>query len=160
MITIYTAVETTNPTIRNATKTTHTKHLIVKHSSTKDDDTSIMPTPTLETLSIIDIRLLHSTTVANDAILRFMILKQPSIVRYGMLNPPTSTHNWSWEHSSTAVQYALIGVYDKLHNSPKLPCLLPTFNCIACVVLSGFLMLSDSLTLVKIDDQYFDEWFD
>ena len=64
------------------------------------------------------------------------------------------------QHPSTAVPYALIGVYDKLLNPPKLACLLPLFTSIICVVLSSFILLADSFTMVKIVDRYPDEWFD
>ena len=60
--------------------------------------------------------------------------------------------------ASTAVQYALIGVYDKLLNLFKLPCLLLFFASIICVVLSSFILLTDFFTMVKIDDRYPDEW--
>ena len=63
-------------------------------------------------------------------------------------------------HPSTAVHYALIGVYDKLLHSRKLPCLLYLFTRISCVVLSCFILLADSFTMVKIDDRYPDEWND
>ena len=39
---------------------------------------------------------------------------------------------------STAVKYALIGVYDKLLNPPVFFCLFSTFNGIICAVLSYF----------------------
>ena len=76
------------------------------------------------------------------------------------IRPFVSPRNRSREHPSTAVRYALIGVYDKLLNPSKLPCLLSFFTSIICVVLSCFILLTDSCTLVKIDDRYPDEWND
>ena len=61
-------------------------------------------------------------------------------------------------HPSTAVHYALIGVYDKLLNPPILPHLLFLFHRLASVVLSCFIFPADSFTLVKIDDRYPVEW--
>ena len=54
--------------------------------------------------------------------------------------PFSSDRNRS-RHPSTAVQYALIGVYDKLLHPQKLPCLLYLFTRIICVVLSCFILL-------------------
>ena len=70
------------------------------------------------------------------------------------------TNNQSREHPSTAVQYVLIGVYNKLLNPQKLPCLFYLFTSISCVVLSCFNLLADFFTMVKIDDRYPDEWND
>ena len=61
---------------------------------------------------------------------------------------------------STAVQYALIGVYDKLLNLPKFSRLLPTFTSIVCAVLSYFGLLADYFALVKLDARYPYEWHD
>ena len=68
--------------------------------------------------------------------------------------------NQSQEHPSTAVRYALIGVYDKLLHPPKFPRLLSTFASIVCVVLSGFVILANFFILVEIDDRFPDEWND
>ena len=76
------------------------------------------------------------------------------------IRPSASDPNQS-RPPSTAVQYALIGVYDKLLHPRKLPCLLYLFTRIICVVvLSCFILLVDSFTMVKIDDRYPDEWND
>ena len=100
---------------------------------------------------------LKPTNIDTDAILSITIWNQP-IVQYRMPNrPAASTRNRSQEHPSTAIRYALIGVYDKL-NPSKLPCLLSFFPSIICVVLSCFILLADSFTMVKIDDRYPDEW--
>ena len=119
------------------------------------DDTSI--TPTLETLCTLDTRSTDPTYNDTDAILNITIWNQP-IVQYQM--PIRSTIRNRSRHPSTAVQYALIGVYDKLLHSRKLPCLLYLFTSIICVVLSCFILLADSFTMVKIDDRYPDEWND
>ena len=54
-------------------------------------------------------------------------------------------------HPSTAVHYALIGVYDKLFNPPMLSCLLILFHRLAsvgkyCLALFFLLILSPWLT--------------
>ena len=59
---------------------------------------------------------------------------------------------------STAVQYALIGLYDKLIHPRKLPCLLYLFTNIISAALACFNLLVESFALVKIDDRYPDEW--
>ena len=55
---------------------------------------------------------------------------------------------------STAVQYALVGVYEQLLlNPPKLFQTAQIYNSfIICVVLYYFILFADSSTLVKIDD--------
>ena len=54
-----------------------------------------------------------------------------------------NTCNQSRSDPSTAVQYALIGVYGKLLNPPKIPCALSIFTTnIVCVVLSCFVLLT------------------
>ena len=122
------------------------------------DDLSV--TPTLKTLCTLDTCSLNSTTIDNDAILNITIWNQP-IAQYQMpIRPLASTRNRSQEHPNTVVQYALIGVYDKLLISPKLPRLLSTLTSIVCVVLSCFILLANSFTLVKIDNWYPDEWND
>ena len=75
------------------------------------------------------------------------------------IQPFAYTHNRS-RHPSIAVQHALIGVYDKLLHPPRVSCLLPIFTRIVCVVLSCFILLADSFTLVKFDDRYSDKWND
>ena len=47
---------------------------------------------------------------------------------------------------STAVQYALIGVYNKLLHPPTFSSLISTFISIICVLLSSFVLLADSFT--------------
>ena len=144
-----------NPTARsNKTKKTRTKHRCPL--VTTKDDTSV--TPTLETLCTQDTR--SSSQTKADILLSITIWNQP-IVQYRMPIRPfiTSTRNRS-RHPSTAVQHALIGVYDKLLHPPNVSCLLPTFTRIVCVVLSCSILLADSFTLVKIDDRYPDEWND
>ena len=74
--------------------------------------------------------------------------------------PIRSTTRNQCRQPSTAVQYALIGVYDKLLNPSQLPCLLSFVTSIICVILSCFILLADSFTMAKIDDRYPDEWFD
>ena len=120
------------------------------------DDPSV--TPTLETLCTIDTRSSDPTYNNTDAIINITIWNQP-IVQCRM--PIRSTiHNRSRDHPSTAVQYALIGVSDKLLHPQKLPCLLHLFTRIICAVLSCFILLADFFTMVKIDDRYPDEWND
>ena len=119
------------------------------------DEPSI--TSTLRTLCTLDTRSSDPSNNDTDAILNITIWNQP-IVQYRIQFRP-NTHNRS-RHPSTAVQYALIGVYDKLLNLRKLPCLLSFFTSIICVVLSRFILLADSFTMVKIDDRYPDEWND
>ena len=145
------------PTVRSTTKKTCTKRLIVKHSTTKDY-TSV--TPTLQTLCTQDTRSSNQTNSNADILLSIIIWNKP-IVQYWMpiRRPFASDRNQS-RHPSTAVQYALIGVYDKLLHPWKLPCLLYLFTRIICVVLSCFILLADSFTMVKIDDRYPDEWND
>ena len=82
------------------------------------DDPSVTPTP--ETLCTFDTCSSNSTTIDNDAILNIKIWIQPI----------SFNSNRSQEHHSTTVQYALIGVYDKLLNPSKLPCLFSIFNSI------------------------------
>ena len=95
------------------------------------DDPSI--TPTLETLCTVDTRSSDPTyNDTADAILNITIWNQP-IVQY-KVPLRSNTRNRS-QHPSTAVRYALIGVYNKLDPS-ELPCLLPFFTSIICVVLS------------------------
>ena len=133
------------------TKKTRTKHQ--RLPITTKDDTSV--TPTLETLSTLDTRSSHPTNTDTDTILSITIWNQP-IVQYRM--PIRSTIRNRSRHPSTAVQYALIGVYDKLLIPSKLPCLLYLFTSIICVVFSCFILLADFFTMVKIDDRYPDEW--
>jgi hypothetical protein len=121
------------------------------------DDPSI--TPTLETLCTLDTYSLHPNTITTDTIISITIWNQP-IVQYRMpIRPFTSTHNQS-RQPSTAVQYALIGVYNKLLNPSKLPWLLSFFTSIISVALPCFILLADSFTMVKIDDRFPDEWND
>ena len=144
-----------NPTAHkhNKTKKTRTKHqrlLVI----TKDD-TSV--TPTLETLCTQDTQSSNQTDA--DILLSITIWNKP-IVQYRMpIRPSASDPNQS-RPPSTAVQYALIGVSDKLLHPQKLTCLLQLFTRIICVVLSCFILLADSFTMVKIDDRYPDEWND
>ena len=142
-----------NLTARSNTKRTHkTNQRLPTRSSTKDD-TSV--SPTLQTLCTQDTRSSHQTNLDNDAILSITIWNQP-IIQYRM--PIQSTTRNQSRHPSTAVRHALIGVSDKLLHSWKLPCLLYLFTSIICVVLSRFILLADSFTMVKIDDRYPDEW--
>ena len=76
------------------------------------------------------------------------------------IQPFASTHNQFRKHPSTAIRHALTGVYDKQLHPRKLPCLLYLFTRIICVVLSCFILLADSFTMVKVDDRYPDEWND
>ena len=149
-----------NPTTRSTTKKTQkTNQRILTRSTTKDDPSV---TSTLETFSTLDLdtRSSYPTYIDTDAILSITIWNQP-IAQYRIpIQPSAYTRNRSREHHSTAVWYALIGVYNKLIHPPKSPCLLFTLTSIICVVLSCFLSLAASFTLVKIDDQYPDEWFD
>ena len=119
------------------------------------DDPSV--TPTLETLCTLDTCSSHSTNIDTDAILRITIWNQP-IVQYRMPIRPFASHHP--QQPSIAVRYALIGVYDKLLNPSKLPCLLSFFTSIISVALLCFNFLAESFTLVKIDDRYPDEWND
>jgi len=139
-----------NPTAHKSKKT-RTKHQrLPAHDTTTKDDPSVTPT-----LSTLDTRSSHPTNTDTDTILSITIWNQP-IVQYRM--PIRSTIRNRSRHPSTAVQYALIGVYDKLLIPSKLPCLLYLFTSIICVVLSCFILLADFFTMVKIDDRYPDEW--
>ena len=122
---------------------------------TSEDDTSV--TPTLKTLSTLDTRSSHPTNVDTDTILSITIWNQP-IVQYQVPIQP-NTRNRS-RNLSITVQYALIGVYDKMLHPPKVSCLLPIFTRIVCVILSCFILLADSSTMVKIDDRFPGEWND
>ena len=142
-----------NPNAHKHKKTRKTNQRNLARTTTKDD---MSVTPTLTTLSTLDTRSSHPTNIDPDTILSITIWKQP-IVQYRLPIRPATTRNRS--RPSIAVQHALIGVYDKL-NSSKLPHLLPFFTSIICVVLSCFILLADSFTMVKIDDRYPDEWND
>ena len=145
-----------NPTARRIKQTHKTNQRTLARSTTKDDPSV---TPTLETLSTLDTRSSHPTNTDTDAILSILIWNQP-IVQYKLpLRPSIYTRNRS-RQPSIAVQHALIGVYDKLLHPQKVFCLLPTLTRIVCVVLSCFILLADSFTMVKIDDRYPDEWND
>ena len=151
---------TTKPTPAVATPTYQKAYATSIKIPVKDDPSV---TPTLETLCTVDTRSSYPTYNNNtDAILKITIWNQP-IIQYRMpIWPFSSTRNQSksW-HPSTAVQYALICVYDKLPNPSKLPCLLSFFtSIIISVALSCFNLLAESFTLVKIDDRYPDEWND
>ena len=147
-----------NPTVSSTKKTRKTNQRTLTRSTAKTkDDPSV--TSTLETLSTLDTRYSHPTNIDNDTILSLTIWNQP-IVQYQLPIRPFASRHRSREHPSTAVQYALIGVYDKLLNPSTIPCLLLFFNSIICVVLSCFILLADSFTMVKIDDRYPDEWND
>ena len=142
------------PTVHtHKTKKNRTKH---RRLPVTKDDTSV--TPTLETLSTLDTRSSHHNE--NEATLINLTIWNQQVVQYRMPKRPNTKTNRSVPNPSIAVQYALIGVSEKLLNPPKLPCLLPFFNSIICVVLSCFILLADSFTMVKIDDRYPDEWFD
>ena len=73
---------------------------------------------------------------------------------------PNQSNTRSRFPHSIAVQYALIGVYNKLPHFLKFSSPISTFASIICVVLSCFVLLADSFTLVKTDDQYPEEWYD
>ena len=137
------------PKTHKTKKTRMKQQRLLTHSTTKDDPSV---TPTLDTRSS------DSTQNDTDAILNITIWNQ-SIVQYRMPNRPIDSPRNQSRPPSTAVRYALIGVYDKL-NPSKLPCLLSFSASITCVVLSCFILLADSFTLVKIDDRYPDEWND
>ena len=120
------------------------------------DDPSVMPT--LDTIStLVDTPSSHPTNIDNDTILSITIWNQP-IVQYQLQIQP-NTRNRS-RHPSTAVQCALIGVYDRLLQPPNVSRIVPIFTHIVCAVLSRFILLADSFTLVKIDDRFPDEWND
>ena len=71
------------------------------------------------------------------------------------IRPFASPRNQSRLHPSIPVRYALIGVYDKLLNLPKIPCvLLSFFTSILSTALSCFILFADFFTMVKIDDRY------
>ena len=146
-----------NPTVSSTKKTRKTNQRTLTRSTAKTkDDPSV--TSTLETLSTLDTRYSHPTNIDNDTILSLTIWNQP-IVQYQLPIRP-NTRNRS-RHPSTAVQYALIGVYDKMLHHRQSPCLSYLFiTRISCVVLSCFILLADSFTMVKIDDRYPDEWND
>ena len=150
-----------NLTARSKTKKTHktNQRLVVKRSTTKDD-TSV--TSTLKTLCTQDTRFSHSNNVANDTILSITIWNQP-ISQYRIPPQPNTGHQ-SRGHPSTAVRTMICFdwcvQYNKIINLSKLPCLLSFFNSIICVVLSCYILLANSFTMVKIDDRYPDEWND
>ena len=144
-----------NPTAHSK-KTRKTNQRILARSATTKDDTSV--TPTLQTLCTQDTR--SSTQTDADILLSITIWNQP-IVQYQTPIRSFASRHRSREHTSIAVQYALIGVYDKQLHPRKSPCLSYLFiTRISCVVLSCFILLADSFTMVKIDDRYPDEWND
>ena len=151
--TITTSPSTTKPAPVAATSGKTTAYAPPIDIPVKDDPSV---TPTLETLCTLDTRSSQPTSIDFDVILSITIWNQP-IVQYRM--PIRSTTRNQCRQPSTAVQYALIGVYDKLLHPRTLPCLLYLFNSIICVV-SCFTLLADSFTMVKIDDRYPDEWND
>ena len=135
-----------NLTARKPKKKTQTTHQHLPAHDTAKDDQSV--TPTLKTLCTTDTRSSHQTTIAPSTILNATIWK--IIVQYRMpIQPLARTRNRSREHPNTAVQYALIGVYDKLLHPPKFPCLSSTFTSITFVVLFCFLSLAASFTMAK-----------
>ena len=142
-----------NNPIAHKHKTTKTCTKRQRLHATNKDDTSI--TPTVKTLCTINTNAPHQHDNA-DMLISITIWNQP-IVQYRM--PIWSTIRKQSQHPSTTVQYALIGVYDKL-NSSKIPSLLLFFTSIICVVLSCFILLADASTMVKINDRYPDEWND
>ena len=146
---------TTKPTPTAAAATTGKTTAYAPIEIPVKDDPSV--TPTLETLCTLDTCSSDPTYNDTDAILNITIWNQP-IVQYRMPIRP-STRNRS-RQPSIAVQHALIGVYDKLLHPPRVSCLLPIFTRIVCVVLSCFILLADSFTLVKFDDRYSDKWND
>ena len=132
-----------------AANSNNVAHTLTLTKTPVKDDPSI--TPTLATLCTIDTRSSDPTYNNTDAIIYITIWNQP-IVQCRM--PIRSTiRNRSRDHPSTAVQYALIGVSNKLLHPQKLPCLLHLFTRIICVVLSCFILLADFFTMVKIDDR-------
>ena len=151
-----TSPSTTKPTSAPATPTYQKAYAPIEIIPVKDDQSI---TPTLETLSTLDTRSSDPTYNDTDAILNITIWNQP-IVQYRMPIRPLAFRHRSREHPSTAVQYALIGVYDKLLNPSKLPCLLSFFTPIIRVVFSCFILLADFFPMFKIDDRYPDEWND
>ena len=72
-------------------------------------------------------------------------VKEP-IIHYRMPNWSNARRNQSRLDPSTAVQYALIVVYNKLLNPLKLPHLMSVFTSTVCIVLSCFVLLADSFT--------------
>ena len=118
------------------------------------DDPSVMPT--LDTIStLVDTPSSHPTNIDNDTILSITIWNQP-IVQYQLPIRPNTRDRA--RNPSIAVQHAMIGVYDRLFNPTKLPCVSYLFTRIICVVSSCFILLADFFTMVKIDDRYPDEW--
>ena len=109
---------TTKPLI--TTSTYRTAYATIKPVK---DDASV--TPTLKTLCTVDTRSSEPThNNDTDVILNIMIWNQP-IIQYQMpIQPFVSPRNRSRRYPSTAIQYALIGVYDKLLNPSKLRCIL------------------------------------
>ena len=99
------------------------------------DDLSV--TPTLETLCTLATCSSDPTyNDADDAILNITIWNQP-IVQYRMpIRPSVFTSNRSRVHPNTAVQFALIGVYDKLLNPPKIPCVSSLFTSISIIAVA------------------------
>ena len=104
-----------------------------------------------------DEALVFAAALDESKLIIFTIWNQP-IVQYTMPNQPNTCHQSI--RSSTAVHYALLGVYNKLLDPPTFSCLFSTSNGIVCVVMSCSVLLADSFTLVKIDNQYPDEWND
>ena len=92
-----------------------------------------------------DLHIMYPTTM----IIIIMQTLTNSQVPQQISHQPNTCHQ-SWLDPSTALQYALIGVYDKLLNRPILSCSLYLFTCIVLVALSCFVLLADSFALVKI----------
>ena len=149
---------TTKPTPTAAAATTGKTTAYAPIEIPVKDDPSV--TPTLETLCTLDTCSSDPTYNDTDAILNITIWNQP-IVQYRMpIRPFVSPRNRYQLHLSTAVQYALIGVHDKLLNPSKLPRLLSFFTSIITAALSCFNFLAASFAMVKIDDRFPDEWND
>jgi hypothetical protein len=140
----------------NSTNSTPTTAYTLTEITVKDDVSTI---PTLKTLCIHTLESdPNKIIVASHMLINFTIWNQP-IVHYRMPNQPNTYHR-SRLDPSTAVQYTLIGVYDKLLNPPKFSQLFLTVTSIVCLVLYCFVFLAASFTMVKIDDRYPDEWYD
>ena len=106
-----TSPSTTTPTPAAAAATTNKTTAYATIEIPSKDDPSV--TPTMETLCTLDTRSLNPTYNDPDTILSITIWNQP-IAQY-RIPLRSNTRNQS-RHPSTAVRYALIGVYDKTPN--------------------------------------------
>ena len=100
----------------NNTKKHHKHTSTNKQASAVKDELST--THTLDTLCTLDTSDPDKKLAATNMLINLMIWNQ-QIIRYQIPNQPNTTTTQSWLPCGTAVQYALIGVNEKLPNPPS-----------------------------------------